>query len=53
MARCEVWTNAKRGRNDAYTYGSGRKWKQCHGTDADAGPRREWAGSGRAATRAG
>ena len=25
--------DAKRGRNDPCTCGSGRKWKQCHGTD--------------------
>jgi uncharacterized protein len=29
--------DARRGRNERCTCGSGRKWKQCHGTDG--GPR--------------
>jgi uncharacterized protein YecA (UPF0149 family) len=28
--------DAKRGRNDPCTCGSGRKWKHCHGAEAAA-----------------
>jgi len=28
--------DARRGRNDPCTCGSGRKWKRCHGTPATA-----------------
>ena len=30
--------DAKRGRNDPCTCGSGRKWKQCHGALRDPRP---------------
>jgi uncharacterized protein len=30
--------DARRGRNDPCTCGSGRKWKHCHGADGAAGP---------------
>ena len=37
--------DAKRGRNDPCTCGSGRKWTRCHGAPARTGPRREDRGS--------
>jgi len=38
--------DAKRGRNDPCTCGSGRKWKNCHGAEAPGAPAPQSTGNG-------
>lgn len=38
MAHRYAAADARRGRNELFTCGSGRKWKRCHGTSEEAPP---------------